>query len=296
MSENTMKANLTGTADIAVRAREIDFVSRFTKNWEAMREILGVMRPVRKAPGTTLTAYEASVALEDGDVGEGEEIPYSKASVTPVATAELTLQKYAKAVSIEAVNKYGAAIAVQKTDDALLGELQGKVMDRFYAFLQTGSLTGTEDSFQMAVAMAVGRVVDRFKRMRRDASNVAVFVNTLDAYRYLGAAQLTVQSAFGMQYIRDFMGAHTVVLTSEIPQGRVIAVPADNLVLYYVDPGDADFRQLGLEYTVEGTTNLIGFHAGGNYQTAVGESYALMGMALWAEYLDGIAVVTVQGA
>ena len=75
MSENTMKANLTGTADIAVRAREIDFVSRFTKNWEAMREILGVMRPGRKAPGTTLTAYEASVALEDGDVGEGEEIP-----------------------------------------------------------------------------------------------------------------------------------------------------------------------------------------------------------------------------
>ena len=39
-----------------------------------------------------------------------------------------------------------------------------------------------------------------------------------------------------------------------------------------------------------------GFHAQGNYSTAVGESYAIMGMKLWAEYLDGIAVVTLGGA
>lgn len=295
MADNTNTANNTTlTADLAVRAREVDFVTRFSRNWDALREVLGVMRPIRKAPGATLTAYEASITLEDGDVPEAAEIPYSKTEIHPVATEELTLQKYAKAVSIEAVNQYGAAVAVQKTDDALLSELQGKVLDRFYAFLATGTLTGTEDSFQMAVAMAVGRVQDKFKKMHRDASNIAVFVNTLDAYRYLGAAQLTVQSAFGMQYIRDFMGAHTVVLSSQVEQGKVIAVPADNVVLYYVDPGDSDFRSLGLSYTVEGTTNLIGFHAGGNYQTAVGESFALMGMALWAEYLDGIAVVTVQ--
>ena len=44
----------------------------------------------------------------------------------------------------------------------------------------------------------------------------------------------------------------------------------------------------------EGQTNLIGFHAEGNYTTAVGESFALMGMTLWAEYADAIAVVTVD--
>ena len=45
---------------------------------------------------------------------------------------------------------------------------------------------------------------------------------------------------------------------------------------------------------MQGETNLIGFHANGNYSTAVGESYALMGMKLWAEYLDGIANITVN--
>ena len=293
MPDNEIMNGLTRAEDLAVHAREVDFVTRFSANWEALRTILGIMRPVRKTPGTTLTAYTAEVELEDGAVGEGEAVPYSRVTLTPAATCALTLRKYAKAVSIEAVERYGADAAVRKTDDALLSELQGKVLESFYEFLQTGTLTGTERGFQMAVAMAVGRVADRFKRLRRDASRIVVFVNTLDAYRYLGAQQLTVQNAFGVQYVRDFMGAHAVVLSSEIPEGRVIAVPADNLVLYYADPGDDQFRRLGLSYTVAGDTNLIGFHADGNYRTAVGECYALMGMALWAEYLDGIAVITV---
>ena len=276
-----------------VTAREVDFVTRFGDNWEALRNIMGVMRPIRKSPGTSLVSYTASVDLENGNVGPGEVIPYSKATVTPVAFEDLTLEKYAKAVSIEAVNKFGAEVAVERTDDAFLNELQGNVLDRFYAFLKTGSLTSTEDTFQMAVAMAIGKVVDKFKKMRKDYGNVVVFVNTLDAYRYLGAANLTVQTAFGIQYVKDFMGAQTMILSSEIAEGTVIATPVENIVLYYVDPGDSDFKALGLDYTVEGETNLIGFHANGNYSTAVGESFALMGMKLWAEYLDGIAVITV---
>ena len=77
-----------------------------------------------------------------------------------------------------------------------------------------------------------------------------------------------------------------------IARGTVIATPVENIDLYYIDPGDSEFARLGLQYTTDGETNLIGFHAQGNYGTAVGESFALMGMALWAEYLDGIAVVT----
>ena len=288
------RSNTTVTTDITVEAREVDFVSRFTMNWDALREILGIMRPIRKAPGTKLVSSKATITLEDGNVPEGAAIPYSKAKVEPVAFDDLSIRKYAKAVSIESVNKYGAAVAVQKTDEAFLNELQSEVIDEFYEFLLTGSLTSTETTFQMAVAMAIGNVVDKFKKMRLNASNIVVFVNTLDAYRYLGAAEVTVQSAFGIQYIKDFMGAQTVILSSEIPAGKVVAVPSDNIALYYIDPSDSEFAQLGLEYRVEGETNLIGFHAEGNYTTAVGESFAIMGMKLWAEYLDAIAVVSVS--
>lgn len=297
------KAGLTVKNDITVAVRELDFVTRFGKNWDALREILGIMRPIRKTPGTKLTSYEASMkseALQGGaSVGEGEEIPYTEFQVKPVAYDDIVLEKYAKAVSIEAVDKFGATVAVQRTDEAFLNELQSKVMGDFYTFLKTkGTLTPKDPitTFQMGIAMAVGLVVDKFKKIHRDTTNIVVWVNTLDAYEYLGAAELTVQTAFGMQYVQNFLGAQTVILSSEIERGKIYATPVENIVLYYVDPGDGDYAQLGLNYTVQGETNLIGFHANGNYGTAVGESFAIMGMKLWAEYVDGIANITVTNA
>lgn len=279
-----------------ITAREIDFVSRFSSNWDALRTILGIMRPIRRAPGTQLVSYNATVDLESGEVPAGAVIPYSKATITKAAQGELTLEKYAKAVPIEDVNKYGAAIAVQKSDDAFLNQLQNNVLTRFYTFLNTGSLTSTETTWQRALAMAKGNVLNKFNTLRKTVTNVVGFANVLDFYDYLGDAPITVQTEFGLTYIKNFMGYSTLFLLSEpdIERGKVIALPVENIDLYYVDPSDSEFAQLGLNYTVQGETNLIGFHANGNYSTAVGESFALMGMALWAEYLDGIAVVTVD--
>jgi hypothetical protein len=254
------------------------------------------MRPIKKQAGTQLKSYTASVTLEDGDVDPGNVIPYSKASVTEVGYDDLTLKKYAKAVPVEDVDKYGVDVAVQKTDEAFLNELQTVVMDDFYGTLtgDASALTGTYTTFQMAIAMAIGKVRDKFKKMHKNISDVIVFVNTLDAYQYLGGAELTIQTLFGVEYVKDFLGAKTMILSSDIPQGKVIAIPSDNLVLYYADPS-TEFSRLGLVYTTDGETNLIGFHAQGNYGSAVGESFALMGMKLWFEYADGVAIVTIDG-
>lgn len=289
------KTNTTTTSQITTAAREEDFVTRFGDNWEALRNIMGIMRPIRKTPGTTLVASTASVTLQSGAVAEGDEIPYSLATVTPVAYADVTIEKYAKAVSIEAVSKFGAAVAVQKTDDAFLNELQKAVLTKFYTFANTGALTSVESTWQMALAMAKANVLNKFATIRKSVTDVVGFANILDAYEYLGAANITVQNQFGLTYIKDFMGYSTLFLlpAADVPRGTIIATPVENIDLYYVDPSDSDFAQLGLNYTVQGETNLIGFHAEGNYSHAVGECYALMGMALWAEYLDGIAVVNV---
>lgn len=284
------------TNSFTVGAREVDFVTRFGLNWDALREIMGIMNPVRKTAGTKLVSYTASVTLEDGDVPEGAIIPYSKATVVASDHDDLALRKYAKAVTVEDVTKYGAVNAIQRTDEAFLNELQGVVMQDFYTTLTTNAyaMTGTYSTFQMAVAMAIGKVRDKFKKLHRNANEIVVFVNTLDAYQYLGAAQISLQSQFGIDYVQNFMGATTMILSSEITSGTVIAIPSDNIVNYYIDPSDGDIAQLGLNYTVQGETNLIGFHAEGNYNTALGASFALMGMKLWMEYADGVAIVTVD--
>lgn len=282
----------------SITAREVDFVTRFNDNWDALRQILGIMRPIRKAPGTQLISYTADVTLESGKVDPGCVIPYSKATIVQTAKEDLTIEKYAKAVPIEEVDKYGAEIAIEKSDDAFLTKLQNEVLVRFYTFLKTGTLTATATGWQAALAKAQGEVLNKFATMQKDVTSVVGFANILDAYDYLGSAEITVQTQFGLSYIENFLGYSTLFLLpgSFIPSGTVIATPVENIDLYYIDPGDSDFARLGLNYTTQGETNLIGFHAEGNYNTAVGATFAIMGMKLWAEYLDGIAVVTFSGA
>ena len=296
-----VKTNVTTTTQFTTQAREIDFVTRFTDNWDALRTIMGIMRPIRKAPGTKLVSYKASMdgELQGGaTVAEGDEIPFTKMKVEPVSYGDIEVAKYAKSVTIESVAKYGADVAVEKTDDAFIVALQNKVLGDFYAFLNSGSLSVTESTWQRALAMAKAAVLDKFAGMDKDVTEVVGFANIMDAYDYLGDKEITVQTAFGLNYVENFLGYSTLFLMPEkyIARNKVIALPVENIDLYYIDPGDSEFGKLGLNYTVQGETNLIGVHVEGDYSRATGDMYALMGMKLWAEYLDGIAVATVQAA
>lgn len=286
--------NTTLTTDIQVAARELDFVTQFDTTWQSLREILNIMRPIRKTPGTVLRSYKTTIELADGNVAEGDEIPLSKATVTTVTQEDLKFLKYDKRITIEDVDKYGAAVAITMTDEAMRNEIQSNILDEFYEFAATGELTDTSENFKAGVAKAIGLVTDKFKKMRKNASGVVVFVNTLDAYDYLGEAALTTQNAFGISYIQNFMGATAIILSSEIEKGKIIATASNNIVLYYADPTDSEYRELGLNYTTAGgETNLIGFHAEPVYNRASGDTFAIYAIKLWAEYIDGIAVISV---
>lgn len=292
------KTNVTTTAQYTTTAREVDFVTRFSDNWDALRTILGIMRPIRKAPGTKLVSYKAEVdgGLKGGStVAEGDEIPFTKMKVAPVAYGDIEVSKYAKSVTIESVAKYGAEVAVEKTDDAFLVALQNKILGDFYTFLATGSLALTPTTWQQALAQAKGKVLAKFMGMDKDVTEVVGFANIMDFYDYLGDKEITTQTMFGLTYVQNFLGYSTLFLLPDkyVAAGKVIATPVENIDLYYVDPSDSDFAKLGLNYTVKGETNLIGVHVEGDYSRATGDMYAIMGMKLWAEYLDGIAVATV---
>lgn len=234
------KENLTTQAQFTVAAREIDFVTRFSDNWNALRTIMGIMRPIRKTPGTKLVSYKASVdgTLNGGtSVGEGEEIPFTKLKVEPVAYGDIEIAKHARSVSIEAVTKYGAEVAVQRTDEAFLNAIQSKILADFYDFLKTGSLTLNETTWQRGLAMAKASVLDKFAGMDKDVTDVVGFANIMDAYDFLGDKDVTVQTAFGLNYVQDFLGFRTVFLLPEkyIARGQIIALPVENIDLYYMD-------------------------------------------------------------
>lgn len=285
--------NMTGKAQIQVRAREIDFVTSFGKNMQALLDVMGITRMIKKENGSVLKTKKVSGTLKDGDVAEGEEIPMSQYKVEEETFDTIKIKKYRKGVSIEAIAERGYEAAVEMTDEEFKSDLQNVVLDKFYTQLKMGSLVGHETTWQMAFAMAIGKVKNKFETMKRTATGVAVWVNTLDVYKYIGAADITLQTAFGMQYIKNFLGADIVFVSSQIPENTVIATPLNNLIAYYVDPADTEFVKAGLEYTTDSATGFIGFHVQGNYEHAISDMFAIMGVRLFAEYLDAIAYIAV---
>lgn len=293
----SVKDRTTKMANINATPRELDFVSRFGMNFEGLRELLGVSNVVKVAPGVLLKARKGVVDLQNSP-NEGDEIPYSAASVEEISIGEITLQKYAKGTTGEAVQKYGYDVAIGKTDDAFLVELQKKIENGLYTFLNGGELTNIETTWQMGLAMANGLARNAFKSMHLASSGIVGFVNILDAYKYLGGASISIQNAFGVDYIRDFMGYRTIFLlpSEDVPQNKVIATPVENFIVAAIDPSADDFARAGLEFVTDGEENLVGFHTEARYSHFVSECYALMGVRAYAEYLNGIAVVTIEAS
>ena len=276
--------------------REIDFVTRFAREIKIFREILGNIRMEKHAPGTKLTVKKAAVTLNTSSVGEGETIPYNAVSYTETDVGSLTWDKQKIGVTMEAISAHGYDAAVQAADDDMLYKLRSKIVNDFFTFAQTGTLTSDIQTytFQSALAEAQAQVQAKWEDMDRGYSDIIAFANVKDAYRYLGAAQITTQTAFGMTYIENFLGFSKLFLTSKIPQGKIVATPSQNLILYYVDATANDFNKAGFLFRTDNETNLIGVHVEGNHNTDVSELSTVMAMGLFSEYLDGIAVIAIE--
>lgn len=288
-------ANTVVSTDLTA-VREIDFVTRFAREIKIFREILGNIRMEKHAPGTKLTVKKAAVTLNTSSVGEGETIPYNAISYTETDVGSLTWDKQKIGVTMEAISAHGYDAAVQAADDDMLYKLRSKIVNDFFTFAQTGTLTSDIQTydFQSALAEAQAQVQAKWEDMDRGYSDIVAFANVKDAYRYLGAAQITTQTAFGMTYIENFLGFSKLFLTSKIPQGKIVATPSQNLILYYVDATANDFNKAGFLFRTDNETNLIGVHVEGNHNTDVSELSTVMAMGLFSEYLDGIAVIAIE--
>lgn len=273
--------------DQMARAREIDFVQRFTHNILAkLREALGVTRQIPMSEGTTMYVYKTTGALQSGDVPEGEIIPLSQYERTKTPVGEITLNKWRKAVTAEAIMKSGRAEAIQRTDEKLLSDVQKKVRTDFFSFL-TG-LDGAvvaEQTLQAVLAQTWARLQTLFED---DAIEAVHFVNPLTIADYLATATITTQTAFGMNYVEDFLGLGTLVLSSAIPKGQVISTAKENLILYYLTMNGDVANEFDL--TTE-ATGYIGIKSGtANSTRAQVETLVMSGIKFLVEYADGVVI------
>lgn len=283
------ETNLITKADLA-RAREVEFVSMFGENVQKLMEALGVTRKIAKQAGAVLKSYKATGTLENGNVGEGEVIPLSKYQTEAVTYGEITLNKWRKATSAEAIVERGYDQAVEMTTDRMLRDVQKKIRADYFTFLATGTGAVTGTTLQATLAKAWGQLQVLFED---DAPATVYFVNPLDIADYLAEASITTQTAFGMNYVEDFLGLGTVFMNSSVPEGKIYATAKENIVLYYIPVNGADLNE-AFSFTAD-ETGYIGIHEEPDYTTMTASDTVVEGMTLFAERIDGIVVGTIAG-
>lgn len=311
-----MADNVTTAAEVNLikkdqmsKVREVDFARRFTGSiLRKLMEALNVTRKIPMIDGTTLYYYTTTGTLQSGNVPEGEIIPLSQYQRNKIPVGNITLKKWRKAASAESILKSGYNEAVRETDAKLMTDVQTGIRTDFFTYLNNAAhaASGTEGTpgyvpaqgtlvsaatLQMVLAKSWGNLQVLFEN---DAVETVHFLHPLTIADYLGAANITVQQAFGFNYISDFLGLGTVVMSSQVPVNQVISTAKENLILYYIPITSEAMRAFNL---TADATGLIGINSG--YPTnerAQVESLVMSGIQLMTEYADGVVKGTVTGA
>lgn len=283
------ETNLIKNNDLA-RVRQIDFVSQFGYNTKKLMELLGVMRLIPKQAGTMLKRHTVTGTLESGDVAEGDIIPLSKYTTVETPIGEISLKKWRKATSAEAILDKGYDQAVDETSDKMLQDIQGNIRTGIVGSLTIeGQPTASGANTQAALADAWGKLAVIFEN---DAVETVYFLNPMDVASYLATAQITVQQAFGFSYVENFLGLGTVILNSGIAAGTFKATAKQNMVGYYV-PANEDDLAKAFDF-VSDETGLIAVHEYADYDRLTADSTFLSGIKIFADNAGGVIAGTIS--
>lgn len=273
-------------------AKSVDYAYRFGENFSKFIEALGITRQIPVQEGFTLTMYTApEVDLADGDVGEGELIPLSKVTPKPAETKEITLKKYRKVTTAEAIQRYGRDEAINRTDEALIKEVQKGIRDYLFDTIKTH---GTEQAnlnagtLQGALASAWGALEVLFED---DAITTVAFVNPMDVANEIANKAITLETQFGLRYYTDVTGT-VVFLNNTIPQGEVYATAADNLQVAYIAANSEAYQEFNM-FTDE--FGYIAVAHGQQLETLSVQTVLASGVLIFPERLDGMVKIEIDG-
>ena len=283
------ETNTIMQANVA-RVRMIDFNLQFNGSIRKLAEALGVTRKIAVQEGAALKAIKVTGTLQNGAVAEGELIPLSQYAAEEVAVGEVTLGKWRKATTAEAILKGGYDQAVGMTTDKLVKDVQKNIRTDLFTFMATGTGAASGRGLQAALANGWGKLQVLWED---DAVETVYFLNPMDVADYLGTAQITMQTAFGMNYIENFLGLGTVFLNASVPQGKYYATAKENIIMYFVNVAAGDIKTAFQLTTDE--TGYIGIREYLDEDHARVMDLVMSGITFFPERIDGIVVGTIEG-
>lgn len=272
-------------------AISIDFASRLSTNINELQRVLGIVDMEPMNAGQTVKIYKTKKTNSPAQVGEGEVIPLTHFERKLANTIELTLNKYRKSTTAEAIQRSGRSVAINKTDNLLLNSIQAEIKSNFFKEIAKGTGTATGETLQSTLA----NTWDALKKYYQDMDATPIyFVSSTDVAQYLGTAQVTTQTAFGLTYIENFLGLGTTFVTPSLEKGKVIATAKENLNGVYVPANTGDVAT-AFNLTAD-STGFVGMVHSVGTDTASVNTLAMAGVVFYPEFIDGVIVGTITPA
>lgn len=287
----TIDKNTVTSADLV--AQSIDFVEQFSDNVSTLLKAMGNVRMHPMANGTLIQTYKKEVTpAGNRTVDEGEVIPLTKVKRTKGDQYELKLtDKLRKTTTFEAIQKDGFDQAVAYTDTQLLGVAQKNAKKDLFNALTTSGTTSTEGTgLQPAISKGLGKLATLFEDTDNVGKTIA-YINPNDLYGYLGNAQITTQTAFGLKYLQNYLNVDVVFMSASIPEGKVVMTVDSNMNFYYVDMRGEAGRTFGMKVD---ETGLIGVTHKQTQESLSYDTIAAGGWLLIPERTDGIVTSTIS--
>lgn len=285
------EANLQGTSTMALlEAKTIDFLYKFGND---MRDFLNVMklfntRPVTEGYTIKTKVAEDTATLQSGVVAEGDIIPLSKVSFGEGSSVEMTSNKWRKVTTYEAIQKYGFSEAVDRTDRAIIKEIQKGIRNDLFSFIDAKAIAESNvvaGSLQGAVSTAWGYLEALFE----GANETIAFANPLDVAEYIATSQVTLQTAFGITYLQAFTNT-VIIVSNQVEQGTILATVPENLTLFYIPANSEGGQAFNLRSDESG---YIGVGRSQTNQNVTIESIFITGVKLMAEIDNGLVKVAI---
>lgn len=295
--------NTTTTTDLNY-ALDQEMVMNFTGESDRLLEILGLLGSVEtmtagqalqqvtitgslnnaKTDASDLSGASGAVTLGSSSgtaYVEGDEVALSKYTVSKTPVGVVEVEPYRKLTTAQAILKSGYEVAVLRTDRKMLAQVRSQIISNFFTFLATGTGTSTAGaSLQAMLANMDASLGDTLETNADETDRVIHFINRQDAAEYLGAKEVTTQTAFGMTYMQDFLGIQNVFVTNKVTKGTAWATPVENIHVFGLD--FSSLATAGLTYTQE-ANGLIGVAHTPAYDRVSAETHVINGMLLFPE-------------
>ena len=284
--------NLIKTPDLGtpVTPRTVAFVEQFANNFNNLAKNLNVFNVIKAKNGIVIP-QKFVATLPDGDaargiVAEGEEIPLTHVKRVDADPIKVALRKHRLAVTVEEVMRVGYNTAVNRTSETVMDKISEDMDGDFYKFFDSDAVDlGAVGTLQEAFGLVWGNVNKAFNTVGKSV----IFVNPIDAGKYLGSAAIENGQAvgFGLTLLTNFTNV-TVVVRNSVPEGTYYATAEKNINVA-VPELDDEVRQLFNDkrvYTDE--NNLMIAVENSETKNATGETLILSGATFFPEVTNGV--------